>query len=239
MNLEGLIMATRNIDGKLLRTMPMLSLDNLFYLYEKEKDIKIIKSTLDCGTLRDEAGKFYNDSSYLESLLYLNKSLCVGIVGTDEYNMTIIGRSLICVFIDADVAALKNVEYLKIGKYPPDTKHHVDNVIKKSTRSLANAVKGDASELLNTPLYNFFYERPSNSPKIKVLSPLIITEGYFTTTKNIKMGDIIAIEQPFFGASFGDSANMNCANCMKFSTFTLIPCDGCTTSNIYNFIIIS
>lgn len=232
-------MATRNADGKLLRKKPVSSLDILFQLHEEGKDNKIIKSTLECGTLRDKAGAIYNDSSYLESLLYLNKSLCFGIVGTENYNVTMIGRSIICVIMNADVAALKNVEYLKIGKYPPNTKHIVDDVIKKSTKRLANAVKGDESEFLKTPLSKFFYERPSNSPKIKVLSPLIITQGFLTTTKNVKIGDIIAIEQPFFGASFGDSANMNCANCMKYSIFTLIPCDGCTTSNTCSFIIIS
>ena len=227
-------MATRNVDGTLMRYHPRLSLSERIDLYKMKEDEPIVKSTIECARMREYSESIIKKHDHLTTFIVFNRSLCFGIKGTDETIKAHISRSAACVMVNADAAALQNIEFIKNNSYSPDTKHHADLVEKKATSKLAKARKG-MNDMPKTPLYTFLYEQQSNSPKITFPSPLVIKKGCLVTTKDHEIGDIIAMEQPFFGASFCDSANMNCANCMKFSMFTLIPCDGCTTSNICIF----
>ncbi|CAO1428613.1 unnamed protein product [Diamesa hyperborea] len=222
-------MATRNLDGTLVRFNARLSLSELIDLYEMEEDEKFVKSTLECANVRKCGESFVGEGMMMKTFLSFNKSLCLGIKGTEELQRTFISRSLACALVSADAAALHNIEIVKNNNYPPDKKEYVEYVKNKATTRLANATR-DEKDLPETPLNTFLYENPTNAPRIKFLKPVVLKQGILTTTADHEIGDIIAIDRPFFGASMWDSSYMNCSNCMKFSLFTLLPCDGCTTA---------
>lgn len=51
---------------------------------------------------------------------------------------------------------------------------------------------------------------------------------HIITTKELKAGDIVAIEEPFFKTINEDVIKIRCSNCLKSNALSLIPCGSCT-----------
>lgn len=225
-------MATRDVNDKLLKTKPPVSLDRLISGYMLLNK-KVNKRSFKCEEFRESADKAMAAKKPLTALILHNKSLCFAKKNTYDSGTTFLNRCEVCFFFIAVTESQKNLDFAKAHSIPQPLISLAKNYElattewlkpKKSKRSNLNA--------------KFEFERETNTPHVDVFDNLIIKQGHLITTKAFKIGDIIAVEHPFFGATLKASSYINCANCLKFLIFTLIPCDGCTTSNICDFTII-
>ena len=216
-------MATRDVNVMLLKTKPLISLDDLIAVYEEDKK-KIKKSSFECRKFREEGEEELKKLKKVDSLVLHNKSLCHGKLGTKDLGLSFVKRSETCFLYPAVTVGLKNVELAKNNSCP------------RSLLGILKQYEDGAKDWLKAKRkpapFSLQYERKGNTPNVDVFGSLILKQGQLITTKEFKVGDVIAVEHPFFGAAMKNSAFMNCANCLKFSIFLLIPCDGCTSSNI-------
>jgi hypothetical protein len=71
------------------------------------------------------------------------------------------------------------------------------------------------------------------NPKLPFLADCLRLEvdelGYHVkTTRNLKFGDVVAIDKPFCKALNAENYHVSCCNCLNDNFFDLEPCDGCT-----------
>lgn len=224
-------MATRDVNGMLLKTKPEITLDVLISYYMLSRK-KVEKSSYESKHFRNLSEAAVKKALILTSLMFQNKSLCLAT--TEDLGSCYVARCENCFVFPAVAESIKNIEFSKGHKCPKSVisiaknyEHVTTEYLQIETNTRANAYA------------KFEFERHTNTPHVVLHNSVIMKKGQLITTKDLRIGDIIAVEHPFFGASFKASTYMNCANCMKFAMFTLIPCDGCTTSNIYDFTFIS
>ncbi|CAO1427131.1 unnamed protein product [Diamesa tonsa] len=155
----------------------------------------------------------------LTCVIYQNKALCFANI--KDLSTCYVARCEICYLFPAVAESIKNLKLAMTYKCPKALMPIARNYDNSASIWLGNTRNSRAD--INS---KFEFERLTNTPHVVLHPSVIMKKGLLITTKDLRIGEIIAVEHPFFGASLKASAHMNCANCMKFLMFTLIPCDG-------------
>lgn len=180
---------------------------------------------------RDEGRKPYLNKNFLDALLSFNKSLCSASPGSQEMAFAYNNRSVIYMDAKRYEKCLENIELARINGYPTDKMAKL-NEHEEKCKKLMEESKYDAA---NDPWSFFKLSYPPNEKIPFIVNCLELGESekygrHILTTSNLKPGDIIAIEEPFFKYIDKKAYLVRCANCLKANDLSLIPCANCTTS---------
>lgn len=120
---------------------------------------------------------------------------------------------------------LENIELARIHEYPVDKVSKL-NEREEKCKKLLEESKNDAK---NDPRRFFKLSYPSNEKIPFIVNCLELGESgrYIVTMSDLKSGDIIAIEDPFFKHIRKEAYISRCANCLKANDLS---CADCTTS---------
>lgn len=180
---------------------------------------------------RTSGNEFYKQSKFYEALVCYNKSICFALPGSVELSLGFANRSAVYMEVNQIEMCLENIQLAIDCGYP---KEKMKTLIMRQEKCL------DMMETLemdpDDDPWNFFKLSHTSNNKIPwIIDGIELRESkkfgrYLITTKALKAGDIIAIEEPFFKFLYQRQRYSRCVNCLKSLLFNLFPCLECTYS---------
>lgn len=186
-----------------------------------------------CNTMaafnkREEGNKCYHKCEFYEALCLYNESLMHANRNNSKELMSLAfaNRSAVYFTMKQYALCLDNIKLAKDHGYPADKLPTLNEREKKCKEIMKNQ---KAKAPADDP-WNFFkLSYPANEKIPSIVNCLELREdvknkrGVFTN-KNLKPGDIIAIEEPFIFFLLGNGVYRRCTNCLKGNLLSLIPC---------------
>lgn len=195
-----------------------------------------IKSNERAEALRVKGCQALQKGELYEALLKLNKSLCIAESSSETTAMIYANRAEVYFKLNLFENSLNNIELSDEDLLPPKTKEFLVDLKKKTLSS----INGSNTKPEN-PWEFFKLSHPSNPKLPHVIDSLEVKcdkkfGRYIIANQDLKVGDILAIEKPFFKILKTDpdddeypESNLYqyCANCLNDNLMDLIPCPTC------------
>jgi SET and MYND domain-containing protein 4 len=184
--------------------------------------------------LRIDGNKFYTQRSFFEALLKYNESLCYAETGSENLGFAFANRSAVFLEMKLYDKCLNNIELAKQNNYPEKS----FEILNKREEKCKEMMKNEKS----SATWNFFklsHPPHKNIPFIADCLEVKISEKYgrhVITNRQLKVGEIIAIERPFCSILLSESKFVQvperniyqrCSNCLAENALDLIPCSTC------------
>jgi hypothetical protein len=189
------------------------------------------KNNLRANQLRLEGNDHYKACRFYEALTFYNKSLCHAIPGSKELSMSFANRSAVYLEIKEFELCLENIKLAFDCGYPAEK---IGVLIKRREKCL-DLIELHEDEPIDDP-WLFFKLSYAANPKLPFIVNCIEMRHsknfgrHLVTTKSLKAGDIICIEEPFNKFVMNRARFSNCANCLKSENLNLFPCCECNYS---------
>lgn len=201
------------------------------------------KNTEKSELLRTEGNKFYSLRKFHCALLRYNESLCYAKSKNQNVGLAYANRSAVYFETKLFDRCLKNIELAKQNHYPKDN----FEILRERKEKCEDLIK---QQILSSPWDFFKLSYPPNKqlPFIVDCLEVKIDKQYgrfITTNRSLKVGDIIAIEKPFFSILLPESNFLGipesnvfqrCSNCLKANDLDLIPCATCCKGILLNIL---
>lgn len=180
---------------------------------------------------RASGNQNYKSLKFYDALLCYNKSLCNARPNSIEFSLGFANRSAVYFEIEAYEHCIENIELAITFGYPKDKLETLADRLERCYEILAcseeKKVENDFSLLK--------LSRPSHARLPFIVDCLELRHSkrygnHLVTTRELKAGEIIAIEKPFHKFIMNDARFSNCANCLKSEKLNLFPCCECNYS---------
>lgn len=178
-----------------------------------------------------EGKVFLESKDYLKSLICYNQSLCYAEKSSESMALAFTGRSNVYFENKLYSQCLSNINNALECDYPED---EMEKMLPRMTQCLE--LKKNQGNVHMENECSFKLSHPSN-PKIPYLADCLKLQTsekygkYITTNRDLKVGDIIAIEDPFwkFINLLSTEQYQRCTNCLKHNLMDLIACSCCNS----------
>lgn len=173
----------------------------------------------------ENGDKLYNNKNYYESLINYNKSVCSSEINSFVAAKAYARRSAVYFVIKSYDKCLKNIQLARDHGYPKDNIEVLNKRQEKCIKKL-NKVQPKVTD----NLFKLSHEANEKNPSIAACLQLREDQQYgrhIITDKDLKVGDIIAIEPNFVGYPQNSEKFSRCYNCFKSDLMDLIPCNHC------------
>ena len=208
----------------------------------------LLKSNKRADEARSKGNKFYVDRSFHDALGKYNESLCNAVKGSEAYGMALANRSAVYFEMQMFEKCMRTIEHAKLNGYPEKN----FSILDKRAEKCAEQIKaGKVDETAENP-FDFIKLSYESNPKLPFVVDCLELKssekfGRFMTTKSdLKVGDIITIEEPKFKIIKSDSRYESCSEnnkflrcsfCLKDNFMDLIPCESCCSSKNFDITI--
>jgi SET and MYND domain-containing protein 4 len=188
-----------------------------------------VKNEAEAVELAEAGNKCYKERNFFQALNFYNGSLCHSV---SSYNKTRAYANKSAVYFELKLFDLcaKNIKFaLSEGGYSEEKVKKLKERLQKCENNLKQklTMKIEKDEKL---IENFFKISHKKNEKIPFIVDCIevresdkFGRGIFAM-KDLKAGDIIAIEEPFFKIIRESARYKRCCYCLKSENFDLIPC---------------
>lgn len=169
--------------------------------------------------------------NYHEALILYNQSLCSAETDTVCIAQAYERRSLIYFKIAEYEKCLRNIDLAKNHGYPED---RIEKLNLRRIECKEMILK--RCHKLSHNLIKLSHQADKNNPAISACLKLSVNDVFgrhVITDKDLKVGDIIAIEQIYVGIPRSNERFSRCHNCFKSDLMDLIPCPHCADGVIY------
>ena len=194
------------------------------------------KTNVKANEYRIEGNKYYADKRFFDALISYNKSLCYAERDTESIGLAYANRSAVYFECQLFERCLNNTKLAKNNKYP-DKNFEILNKREEKCNQQKKIPE-------NNPWDNFklSYKPHKKIPYIAECLELNSHKKfgrYITTNRDLKVGDIVAIEKPYCSVLLSESRRytvseiskyQRCSHCLKDNLMDLIPCSGCIYS---------
>ncbi|KAG5672330.1 hypothetical protein PVAND_002464 [Polypedilum vanderplanki] len=200
------------------------------------------KSNEHANKCRDEGNKLYSTRNFFDALLKYNESLCYAL---DESvsALAYANRSAVYFEIKLYEHCLTNIEFAKLNKYPEKNAHIL---LSRSEKCVA-LMNRDSDKHRQLPenlscFTKLSYKENSQMPFIVDCLELRTNDVFgrhIVTTRDLKVGDMLTFEEPYFKVIKSDSRYescqelnkyQRCAACLRDNLMDLIPCKKCIST---------
>lgn len=200
-----------------------------------------IKSSAYAEKTRTEGNKLYIEKSFFDALLKYNESLCYAEKGSEAIGLAYANRSAVYYELKFFEKSLENCELARQNGYPQKNIAILD----KRAQKCLEQIEGGAEAKKDENPFDFIKLSHETNPKLPFVANCLELRRsekfgrYVITNRDLKVGDIVAIEKPHFKIIKSDSryegcqgANryQRCAFCLKSNLLDLIPCETCSSS---------
>ena len=191
-------------------------------LYPGLKDVKVCaKSDAKANEFRESGNNKYKQGEMFEALICYNKSITFA-SSKKVLSLGYANRSAVYLSLECKEECMKNIEWARENGY--------ENLSKLEEREVKCNMIADSGwkNVVENP-WNFFklsYPANKKIPWIVDCLEVRTTQKYgrgIYATKDLKAGDIIAVEEPIFLLN-DDGFYKHCMNCHKSCMMNLIPC---------------
>lgn len=184
-----------------------------------------LKSNEKSETARKNGNSFFERREYFEALLCYNEALCYA--ETDEVMAEAYGnRSAVYYSVNNVEKCLENIDLARNHRYSAEKMEKLN----ERERRCRNLLYHQQETSFENNVKNFFklsYPPNENVPFVVNCVKLGFEQKYgrgIYATRKLKVGDILAMEEPF-AKSFVDETNFKrCFQCFKANKLSLIPC---------------
>lgn len=174
---------------------------------------------------RDEGNAHFRNGEFQKALVCYNRSICYAVPGSRQLALGFANRSAVYMQVELFERCLENIRIsMELG--------NCDKKLDEREKKCRSLMKLHSPE----PSCDFFrLSRPAN-PKIPfIVDCLELREDakfgrYIVTNTDLRPGEVIAIEEPFYKFIDKDVRYSRCCNCLKSNDLHLIPCTQCTSS---------
>lgn len=183
----------------------------------------IPKDLVTAAFCRNKGDDYHKQKLYMDALIAYNRSICHTTTGSPELGLLYAKRS--AVYFDGKVYSkcLENIQLAREHGFPAKRISELDE------REKACLNKADG---IFDPWSFFKLSHPPNEKIPFIVNCLELREDkkfgrHIVTTRDLKVGDFIAIEEPYF-TFWHDSCDVyRCSICLKSNHVSLIPCEKC------------
>lgn len=203
------------------------------------------KSVSKAEESRTDGNKFYAERSFFEALVKYNESLCHAEKGSEAAGLAYANRSAVYFELKIFESSLRNIDLARNNGYPRKNLSVLDQRSEKCKKQIK--MEHEAQKDKNPfDFIKLSFEANLKLPFVVNCLELRRSEKFgrfIVTNRDLVVGDIVAIEEPFFKimkseARYESCPDTNkyqrCAYCLKFNLLDLVPCDGCTSSKFYS-----
>ena len=195
------------------------------------------KSCTKSEKLRAEANRLYVQKKFYDALLKYNESLCCAEAESENLGLAYANRSAVYFEMKLYDKCLLNIDMAKRNRYPEKN----FEILQKREEKCLELIKQHKSEV-KPDAWNFFkLSYPPNKKLPFIVDCLEMKNDqkygrHIVTNRALKVGDIIAIDDPTFkvvkadsrySTCFESNTFQRCANCLHENLFSLIPCLSC------------
>jgi len=173
--------------------------------------------------LRSEGNKLYAEKKFFDALIKYNESLCYVEPGSENLGFAYANRSAVYFEVKLYSKCLNNIQLARSHNYPEKNFEVLKKREEKCIEFIKHQVARDAD-----PIEFFKLSYPANNkvPFIANCLEVKTNEKYgrhIVTNQSLKVGDVVAIEEPFCRVINGNFIHQRCANCLKDNMLDLIP----------------
>lgn len=175
--------------------------------------------------LRAEGNKFYTQKMFYEALQKYNESLCFAIPESKNVGLCYANRSAVYFELKLFDKCLANIELAMQNHYPEEN----SEVLKKRQEKCRQVGKMQKIQMENVPKLS--YPPRDTLPFVAECLEQKCDEKfgrYIVTNRSLKVGDVVAIEEPFCRIVHESFIHQKCTGCFKDNFFDLVPCRMCS-----------
>lgn len=192
------------------------------------------KSNATADSLRIEGNELFSRKSYHDAMVKYNESLCHAEPSSEILGLAYANRSAVYFEMKLFQNCLRNITLAKQIKCPEVT---VEMLKKREAKCLAVLQQSNRKESNNANTQNSLdLSYPSHKKLSFMVDCLELRRNdkygrHIVTNKCLKVGDIVAVEEPFCKIVLTAFIHQICTWCFKSNAMDLIPCRGCTKGN--------
>ena len=192
------------------------------------------KSNQKSDETRTEGNEKFSHRSFFDAMAKYNESLCFAEPGTANLGLAYANRSAVYFENKLYEKCIKNIKLARENHYPEKNLE----VLKKREDKSTEAMKRQRDESTTPVRSPLKLTGPANK-NIPFISDCLELKSdkkfgrYIVTNRYLKVGDVLAIEEPFSKILKGKFIYQRCASCFKDNLLDLIPCRGCIKGLLY------
>jgi hypothetical protein len=184
------------------------------------------KSNQKSDQLRAEGNELYSRRSFFDAMVKYNESLCCAESDSENLGLAYANRSAVFFEMKLYGKCLNNIKLARENRYP---EQNLD-VLKKREEKCTEAMKQQKDQ--NAAQIVFRLSQPENEKLPYVAECLELKNNkqfgrHIVTNRPLKVGDILAIEEPFCKVVQENFIHQKCTVCLNENLLDLIPCQGC------------
>lgn len=182
------------------------------------------KSNQKSDQLRAEGNQFYAQKDFFDALLKYNESLCFAEPETENLGLAYANRSAVYFEMKLYDKCMMNVKLARDNHY----KNH--EILNKREEKCAEMMK---SQKVENSVENVFKLSHLENKNLRFIADCLEMKNdkkfgrHIVTNRALKVGDILAIEEPFCKIVQERFIHQRCAGCFKDNLLDLLPCSGC------------
>lgn len=187
------------------------------------------KNMPSCIEFKKNGNKCFVERDYHNALINYNKALCWAENRSEVAGLLYGNRSAVALEMKSYPECLKNIQLAREHNLPQQS---LSRLIKreemcKEMMSTTVSLEDEHDGLVNL----MFGSNPIEPSMIDCLKIEHNKNGTpcLITTKDLKTGDLIAVQKPFSGIIMDNYSYIICLNCLNECVLDLIPCYGCSS----------
>jgi SET and MYND domain-containing protein 4 len=153
--------------------------------------------------------------------------LCTAEIGSDSISIAYANRSAVYIKLDHFDLCLQNIQLARDNNYPAEKMAKL-NKREVECKELMKTLKPSPDD---DPFNYFKLSYPANPKYPQIVDCLEVRSEnkgkHVVATRDLKTGDIIAIEEPASSMTSKEARFYRCNYCIKDQLLNLIPCPGC------------
>lgn len=190
-----------------------------------------MKSNRVADTFRSLGNKFYLDGFYVNAIDEYNKSLCFSQLDGDLFNLSLAyaNRADALLAMESHAECLKSIELALAANYPVNLR---PRLLLMQSRC-KDQLQAQPQERIK---YRFRLSYPPDERIPFMVKGLQLRKSerfgrYVATVRDLNVGDVIMIEEPYIVTLQPEMRYKRCGHCMTGEKrHTLVPCQGCTNA---------
>lgn len=185
-----------------------------------------MKSDVKSNLLRNNGNDKFIQKLFQQAIVDYNQSLCLAET-TCSMSLAYANRSAVYFEVKRYKLCLENIQLAKEFGYPEEKCEKLNEREKKCIKFVKTE---DESENLAEDFFSLSHESHEKIPFVVDGIEMRSDEkygNYLISNRDIRTGEVIAVEEPFVKILDRNFRYERCANCLTQNYFNLIPCGGC------------
>jgi SET and MYND domain-containing protein 4 len=171
------------------------------------------------------------ESRFFDAIISYNKALCFAPKKSSEIFSGFLSRSKVFLRLKKYDKCLENIDLARFSSFDAKSAEKLKEIDEKCRELMK-----DKTLISNDNPWDFFKVTGQVHEKVPFIADCLKPHDTWKygrcviTTKSLKTGDIVAIEEPLFKMLNKNSRYSRCAGCLKSNQGSLLPCPGKCTS---------